>query len=76
MYQRLKRQGHHRIPLPTVILANVQLLRNMTDELQASVKFSPEYKNAFLFDFTETWLNDQDPQTDLGSPSVWTEILR
>ena len=37
--QRLKRQGHRRIPLPSIFLANVQSLRNKVDELQAKVKF-------------------------------------
>lgn len=63
--QRLKRQGHRRIPLPTVILANVQSLRNKVDELQANVKFLTEYKNACLLALTETWLKDHDVQSDL-----------
>lgn len=46
--QRLKRQGHRRIPLPSIILANVQSLRNKVDELQAKVKFLSEYRNACL----------------------------
>ena len=46
--QRLKRQGHHQITLPSVILANVQSLRNKVEELQASVKFLEEYRSACL----------------------------
>ena len=63
--QRLKRQGHKRIPLPTVILANVQSLRNKVDELQANVKFLAEYSSACLLAFTETWLKEHDIQSDL-----------
>lgn len=63
--QRLKRQGHRRIPLPTVILANVQSLRSKVDELQANVRFQTEYRDACLLALTETWLKEQDPQSDL-----------
>ncbi|KAK0147900.1 hypothetical protein N1851_012361 [Merluccius polli] len=63
--QRLKRQGHRRIPLPSIFLGNVQSLRNKVDELQAKVKFLPEYKNACLLALTETWLKEQDPLSDL-----------
>ncbi len=63
--QRLKRQGHRRIPLPTVILANAQSLRNKIDILQANVNFLPEYKNACLTALSETWLKQHDLQSDL-----------
>ncbi|CAK6977351.1 uncharacterized protein LOC109615369 isoform X2 [Scomber scombrus] len=46
--QRLKRQGLRRIPLPTIMLAKVQSLRNKVDELQANVKFLEEYESACL----------------------------
>lgn len=39
--QRLKSQGHWRIPLPSVILANSQSLLNKIDILQANVHFLP-----------------------------------
>lgn len=35
---RFKRQQLSRIPLPSVIMANVQSLRNKTDELQGNVR--------------------------------------
>ncbi|XP_034153092.1 uncharacterized protein LOC109615369 isoform X2 [Esox lucius] len=63
--QRLRRQGHMRIPLPTVILANVQSLRNKVDEHQANVKFLMEYSSACLLAFTETWLKEYDLKSDL-----------
>lgn len=65
MRQRLKRQGHLRIPLPMVMLANVQSLCNKLDELQANVKFLKEYNSACILALTETWLKDQDSQSDL-----------
>jgi len=58
---RLKWQGQRRIPLPTVILANVQSLRNKVDELQGHMKFLAEYRDACLLALTETWLKEQDP---------------
>lgn len=63
--QCLKRLGHRRIPLPTIMLANVQSLRNKVDELQANVKFLEEYRSACLLAITETWLKDYDLQSDL-----------
>lgn len=57
--QRFKWQGHHQIPLPTVILANVELLHNKMDELQGNVTFltqSTQYRNACLLALTEIWL--------------------
>lgn len=65
VHQRLRRQRHRRTPLPTVILANVQSLRNKVDELQANVKFLAEYNSARLLAFTETWLEEQHLQSDL-----------
>lgn len=63
--QRLKRQGLRRIPLPSIILANVQSLRSKVDELQANARFVSDYRNACLIALTETWLKEQDLQPDL-----------
>lgn len=57
--------GHRRIPLPTVMLANVQSLRKKMDELRANVKFLKEYNSACLLAFTEMWLKEQDYYSDL-----------
>ncbi|XP_073696141.1 uncharacterized protein [Garra rufa] len=62
--QRLRRRGLRRLPLPSIILGNVQSLRNKIDELQAHVKSIPEYKNACVIALTETWLKDQYPSHD------------
>ncbi len=62
--QQLRRMGHHQIPLPTIILTNVQSLHSKIDEPQANVKFLMEYKNCLLA-FTETWLKNHDLQSDL-----------
>lgn len=63
--QRLKRRGHRRIALPSVILANSQYLRYKMDIPQAKVNFLSEYKDDRLIALTETWLQQQDPQSDL-----------
>ncbi|KAI4829319.1 hypothetical protein KUCAC02_023365 [Chaenocephalus aceratus] len=41
-------------PLPTILLSNVQSLRNKVDELEACAKFKRDYRNACLLAFTET----------------------
>ncbi|XP_039509538.1 uncharacterized protein LOC120464222 [Pimephales promelas] len=62
--RRLRRTGLRRLPLPSIILGNVQSLRNKVDELQANVKFIPEFKNACIIALTETWLKEHDPSQD------------
>ena len=49
-----------RIPLPTIMLSNVQSLRNKADKLQARVKLCHEFSNACILALTETHLNDND----------------
>lgn len=55
----------NRIPLPSIILANAQSLRNKTDELQANVVHLRDYRDACLMAFTETWLNVLDTDSAL-----------
>lgn len=76
--QRLKRQALHRMPLPTIILVNVQSLHGKIDKLQANVKYLEEVKHAYVLALTEAWLRDHDLQLDLEigawvSPFAWTE---
>ena len=63
---RLKCQRLHRIPLPSIRLANVQSLRNKTDELQANSNYLHEYRNACIMAFSETWLSSRDSDADLS----------
>ena len=65
MRWRLRRAGLHRLPLPSAVLGNVQSLRSKVDELQANVKFIPEFKNACVITMTETWLKEHDLDQDL-----------
>ncbi len=55
-----------RIPLPTILLANVQSLKNKVDELQANIRHLREYKNACILALTETWLTPQDTDSSLA----------
>ena len=61
-------------PLPSVLLANVQSLRNKTDELEAYVTCRKEYRETCLFAFTETWLGDRDTDHDLHITGFGTPI--
>lgn len=57
MRQRTRKlQQKNHIPLPSVILANTQSLRNKIDELQGNVIHLQDYGDACLMAFTETWL--------------------
>lgn len=49
-----------RQPLPPIVLANVQLLKNKVDELQARVLYTHEFRDACVLAFTETRLTDTD----------------
>lgn len=53
---RLRKLRLNRIPLPSIVMANIQSLRNTIDELQATVRFQHAYKDACIMAFTESWL--------------------
>ena len=55
--KKMAKQGCNTMSLPTVVLSSVRSLRSETDELQATVNYIHECKNACLLAFTETWLN-------------------
>lgn len=60
-------------PLPTVLLSNVQSIRNKMDDLEAWTKVKREIKETCILAFTEMWLSDSDWDEDLflsgfGSP--------
>lgn len=52
-------------PLPSVLLSNVQSIRNKMDELEAHAKFKKESKETCLLAFTETWLSESDLDSDV-----------
>lgn len=51
---RLICQGLRRVPLPSIVLANVQSLKNKTDELQANIINQHKYRDACIMAFSET----------------------
>ena len=57
------RRDNFRHPLPAVIMSNVQSLNNKIDELRANVKYVKEYKNSCVLCFTESWPNNQIPDS-------------
>lgn len=63
--QWLRKQQLTRIPLPSFVLGNVQSLRNKLDELQGNVRFLREYRDSCVMAFTESWLTEQDLDSDL-----------
>ena len=64
--QRLRKLTRaNRLPLPSIVLSNVQSLKNKTDELQACVSFMHEFRDVCIFALTETWLTDADPDSTL-----------
>ena len=46
------------LPLPSVLLANVQSLNNKIDELRSRISYQRDIKNCNILCFTESWLND------------------
>ena len=57
---RFKKQQLSRTPLPSVIMANAQSLRNKVDELQGNVRFLKDFKDCGVLVFSETWLSERD----------------
>ncbi|XP_073717881.1 uncharacterized protein [Misgurnus anguillicaudatus] len=62
---RLRKMRLNRLPLPSMILGNVQSLRIETDELQGNALFLKDYKDCCVMAFTETWLTERDQDSDL-----------
>jgi hypothetical protein len=62
---RLRKMPLNRLPLPSMILGNVQSLRNKMDELQGNARFLKDFKECCVMAFTETWLTERDQDSDL-----------
>ena len=56
VWLRLRKIWFNRIPLPSMILGNVQSISNILDDLQGNACFLKDYKNCCVMAFTETWL--------------------
>eukprot|EP00745_Piridium_sociabile_P039523 TRINITY_DN74063_c0_g1_i7.p1 TRINITY_DN74063_c0_g1~~TRINITY_DN74063_c0_g1_i7.p1 ORF type:complete len:205 (-),score=14.26 TRINITY_DN74063_c0_g1_i7:424-1038(-) len=57
-----------RPPLPAIVLANVQSVRNKTDELFYLLGFKREFKDASVVCLTETWLEPSIPDSAIPPP--------
>ncbi|KAK0146639.1 hypothetical protein N1851_014036 [Merluccius polli] len=53
-------------PLPSILLSNVQSIRNKVDELEAYAKCKREFKETCLLALTETWLGEADRDDELS----------
>ena len=60
------RRRANRLPLPSVLLANVQSLENKIDDLQLRLSYQQDIKNCDILHFTETGLNDDTDYIDLA----------
>eukprot|EP00745_Piridium_sociabile_P022796 TRINITY_DN35541_c0_g1_i7.p1 TRINITY_DN35541_c0_g1~~TRINITY_DN35541_c0_g1_i7.p1 ORF type:complete len:265 (+),score=37.09 TRINITY_DN35541_c0_g1_i7:293-1087(+) len=59
------RRRRYRLALPSMVMGNVQSVRNKVDELTACCKFMHEYREANLICLTETWLTERDEDPDV-----------
>lgn len=61
LYARLKARAS-RLPLPSLLLANVRSLENKLDEIRARITTQREIRECWALIFTETWLSDKVPE--------------
>lgn len=61
----MRRRPLSRTPLPSIIMGNVQSLRNKLDELQGNVQLQKDFKECGLLAFTETWFTEEDQEAQL-----------
>ena len=57
------RRRDPRLPMPTMVCANVHSLRNKTEELTALARWHHAYRESSLICLTESWLQDKDPSS-------------
>uniref|UniRef100_A0AAZ3NT85 Uncharacterized protein n=1 Tax=Oncorhynchus tshawytscha TaxID=74940 RepID=A0AAZ3NT85_ONCTS len=55
---RTGRRQVGKLPLPSILLANVQSLDNKLDEVRSQISYQQDVKNCNILCFTESWLND------------------
>ena len=54
----IRRRRVRTLPLPSILLANVQSLDNKLDEVRSRISYQRNIKNCNILCFTESWLND------------------
>ncbi len=59
---KLRRRAF-RLPLPTILLANVQSLDNKLCELRARISYQRETRDCCVFCLTETWMSAMVPDS-------------
>ena len=65
---KVRKRGY-RPPLPTLIIGNVRSLTNKMDELGTFCKHMHEYQESCLMAYTETWLNENTPDSVVELPN-------
>jgi hypothetical protein len=62
------------LPLPSILLANVQEVENKSDELKARISYQQDIKNCNILCFTESWMNDDIKNIELvGYTLCWKD---
>ena len=67
---RLRARRRKYRPLPSIVFGNAQSIRNKTEELEATVKFYHEFRDANLMCLSETWLTENDGDTEIPGFTV------
>ena len=61
------------LPLPSVLLANVQSLNNKMDKLQARISYQQDIKKGNILSFTESRLNDYMNNIQLAGYTLYRQ---
>ncbi len=69
------RERAHSPPLPSILLANVQSLENIMDDLRARISYQRDIRDCNILCLTETWLTPTVPDTAV-TPSDNFSVLR
>lgn len=66
----------NQFPLPSMVLANVQSLRNKIDEPQANATLLREFRKTCIMALKETWLNYKDGDSTLDIRGFGTLLFK
>ena len=61
------------LPLPSVLLANVQSLENKWDALKEHTSYQRDIKNCNILCFTESWLNADIKNIELADYTLYRQ---
>ena len=68
---RLRRRAH-RLPLLSILFANVQSLDNKVDEIRARIAFQRDISDCNILSFTDTWLTRDSLWDSVEPPGFFT----